>query len=66
MADMTVAAMLETIFAEPVQARSRREAATEHWNLILSEGARFFFVGPKDDKLLRALVRTEHNVRGLL
>jgi len=66
MADMTVAAMLETIFAEPVQARSRREAVTEHWNLILSEGAGLFFVGPKDDKLLRALVRTEHNVRGLL
>ncbi len=63
---VTVTAMLETIFAEPVQARSRREAATEPWNAILSEGAGLLSVGSKDDELVRALVRSEHDVRGQL
>lgn len=63
---MTVAAMLKIVFAERVAVRVRREATIDHWHAILLEGTGLFFAGPQDEKLLRALVRNEHDVRGQL
>lgn len=61
---MTTAQMIETIFGERLEARSRRKSAIEHWHSILSESPVLSAVGPVDEPLLRALVRNENDVRG--
>ena len=64
---MTTAEIIETIFGKPIQSRSRRESAVEHWHAILAEGnGSIFIAGPIDNRILRALVRNEPSERGQL
>ncbi len=63
---MTTAQMIEAVFGERISPRSRREAAIELWRSILSEGTGLFAAGPVDEKLLRALIRNQHDIRGKL